>query len=53
MYGNYGGPRYGDFTFKTQPIDELDREFMIHDALYAHFDETVADELFLTRLGDV
>jgi len=43
LYGNYGGPRYGDKYFVKAPIDSLDREFMFHDFLYTVTSEEAAD----------
>jgi len=43
IYGNYGGPRYGDEQFKARPIDILDNEFMLHDMLYMYVPEKLAD----------
>ena len=34
-YGNYGGPGYGDPTYQTKPVDEMDALFREHDKRWA------------------
>jgi hypothetical protein len=52
LHGHYCGLNHGDATYKTEPLDALDKLCMAHDQCYdGHYLDCWCDHKFIVDLG--